>query len=95
MTTAVYVSVQLASRAHLTASLQDDSNPPLSHLGVYPQYPVIVIACNCPPLQVDWVNGYHTECRKKVGAFLTSQGKAEVVQWLEKQTQPLSPALNK
>lgn len=41
------------------------------------------------PLQIDWLNNYHTTCLKTVGQYLTEKGKTNVFQWLQRETQPI------
>ncbi|XP_053548744.1 xaa-Pro aminopeptidase 1 isoform X2 [Bombina bombina] len=40
--------------------------------------------------EIDWVNAYHKKCRDVVGAELEKQGRHEALQWLIKETQPIS-----
>lgn len=37
----------------------------------------------------DWLNDYHKECRKTVGAELERQGRKEALDWLIRETQPI------
>ena len=39
--------------------------------------------------QITWLNNYHAECLDKVGSYLADTGKAEVLKWLERETQAL------
>uniref|UniRef100_A0A8C5R3B9 X-prolyl aminopeptidase 1 n=1 Tax=Leptobrachium leishanense TaxID=445787 RepID=A0A8C5R3B9_9ANUR len=43
--------------------------------------------------EVAWVNAYHQKCRDVVGAELEKQGRAGALQWLIRETQPISKAL--
>lgn len=38
----------------------------------------------------DWLNHYHQLCREVIGAELKKQGKMETLQWLMKETEPIS-----
>ncbi|KAM9326178.1 xaa-Pro aminopeptidase 1 [Gastrophryne carolinensis] len=40
--------------------------------------------------EVNWVNDYHKRCREVVGAELRKQGRHEALQWLIRETQPIS-----
>ncbi|XP_053307004.1 xaa-Pro aminopeptidase 1 isoform X2 [Spea bombifrons] len=40
--------------------------------------------------EVDWVNEYHKQCRNIVGAELEKQGRQEALQWLIRETVPIS-----
>lgn len=39
--------------------------------------------------EVNWLNEYHSTCRKVVGSYLESIGKGHVKSWLERETVPL------
>lgn len=40
--------------------------------------------------EVDWVNDYHKKCREVTGVELERQGRSEALQWLIRETQPIS-----
>uniref|UniRef100_G1KFD1 X-prolyl aminopeptidase 1 n=1 Tax=Anolis carolinensis TaxID=28377 RepID=G1KFD1_ANOCA len=40
--------------------------------------------------ECDWVNDYHRKCREVVGAELERQGRHEALQWLIRETEPIS-----
>ncbi|XP_053165918.1 xaa-Pro aminopeptidase 1 [Hemicordylus capensis] len=42
------------------------------------------------PKECDWVNDYHKKCREVVGAELERQGRHEALQWLIRETEPIS-----
>ncbi|XP_066475657.1 xaa-Pro aminopeptidase 1 isoform X3 [Tiliqua scincoides] len=42
------------------------------------------------PKECDWVNNYHKKCREVVGAELERQGRHEALQWLIRETEPIS-----
>lgn len=42
------------------------------------------------PLQCDWLNSYHQTCRDVVGKELQSQGRQEALEWLIRETEPVS-----
>ncbi|XP_061492045.1 xaa-Pro aminopeptidase 1 isoform X3 [Rhineura floridana] len=42
------------------------------------------------PKECDWVNEYHRKCREVVGAELEQQGRHEALQWLIRETEPIS-----
>ncbi|XP_031760695.1 xaa-Pro aminopeptidase 1 isoform X1 [Xenopus tropicalis] len=42
--------------------------------------------------EVDWLNEYHRQCREVVGAELEKQGRHNALQWLLRETQPISKA---
>ncbi|KAJ7325189.1 hypothetical protein JRQ81_018209 [Phrynocephalus forsythii] len=42
------------------------------------------------PKECDWVNNYHRKCREVVGAELERQGRHEALQWLIRETEPIS-----
>lgn len=39
--------------------------------------------------EITWLNEYHAECYRQVSPLLLSQGRTEVLTWLQKQTQPI------
>ncbi|EMP39774.1 Xaa-Pro aminopeptidase 1 [Chelonia mydas] len=40
--------------------------------------------------ECDWVNDYHRKCREVIGAELKSQGRHEALQWLIRETEPIT-----
>lgn len=42
------------------------------------------------PKECDWVNNYHKKCREVVGAELERQGRHEALQWLIRETEPIT-----
>ncbi|KAG8430555.1 hypothetical protein GDO86_020396 [Hymenochirus boettgeri] len=40
--------------------------------------------------EVDWLNLYHKQCREVVGSELEKQGRQDALQWLIKETHPIS-----
>ena len=40
--------------------------------------------------QIDWVDQYHQQCRNLVGPELERQGRTRALQWLLKETEPIS-----
>ncbi|KPP70686.1 Xaa-Pro aminopeptidase 1-like [Scleropages formosus] len=42
------------------------------------------------PIQRDWLNEYHRQCRDIVGAELERQGRKEALDWLIRETQPIA-----
>ncbi|KAF7254644.1 Xaa-Pro aminopeptidase 1, partial [Varanus komodoensis] len=40
--------------------------------------------------ECDWVNDYHRRCREVIGAELEQQGRHEALQWLIRETEPIS-----
>ncbi|GAA6072508.1 xaa-Pro aminopeptidase 1 isoform X1 [Tachysurus ichikawai] len=38
----------------------------------------------------DWLNDYHQQCRETVGAELQRQGRKEGLDWLIRETQPIT-----
>nr|XP_033798041.1 xaa-Pro aminopeptidase 1 isoform X1 [Geotrypetes seraphini]XP_033798043.1 xaa-Pro aminopeptidase 1 isoform X1 [Geotrypetes seraphini]XP_033798045.1 xaa-Pro aminopeptidase 1 isoform X1 [Geotrypetes seraphini]XP_033798046.1 xaa-Pro aminopeptidase 1 isoform X1 [Geotrypetes seraphini]XP_033798047.1 xaa-Pro aminopeptidase 1 isoform X1 [Geotrypetes seraphini]XP_033798048.1 xaa-Pro aminopeptidase 1 isoform X1 [Geotrypetes seraphini]XP_033798049.1 xaa-Pro aminopeptidase 1 isoform X1 [Geotrypetes s len=42
--------------------------------------------------ECDWVNSYHQKCQEVVGSELEKQGRLEALQWLIRETQPVSNA---
>lgn len=43
-----------------------------------------------PLLQCDWLNNYHLTCRDVIGKELQKQGRQEALEWLIRETQPIS-----
>ncbi|GIY59673.1 xaa-Pro aminopeptidase 1 [Caerostris extrusa] len=39
--------------------------------------------------EIEWLNNYHATCQDIIGKLLKDQGKAEALEWLLKETQPL------
>ncbi|XP_060097682.1 xaa-Pro aminopeptidase 1 [Heteronotia binoei] len=42
------------------------------------------------PKECNWVNDYHKKCREVIGAELERQGRHEALQWLIRETEPIS-----
>lgn len=42
------------------------------------------------PAEIEWLNNYHTQCRKKIGKMLKDQGKTDVYNWLVELTEPVA-----
>ena len=41
-------------------------------------------------MQCDWLNSYHLTCRDVIGKELQKQGRQEALEWLIRETQPIS-----
>lgn len=41
-------------------------------------------------LQCEWLNNYHQTCRDVIGKELQKQGRQEALEWLLRETQPIS-----
>ena len=41
------------------------------------------------PLEIEWLNEYHTKCWEQVGPLLREKGNMKVYQWLQNQTRLL------
>lgn len=39
--------------------------------------------------QIEWINGYHEQCRLVVGKLLEETGKDAALKWLLRETQPI------
>jgi hypothetical protein len=40
-------------------------------------------------IQIKWLNDYHATCLQVVGDYLKEKGKADVLGWLQRETQPI------
>jgi len=42
------------------------------------------------PVEIEWLNDYHKQCREKIGKMLKDQGKPDVNKWLVEITEPVT-----
>ena len=40
--------------------------------------------------EIEWVNAYHSQCRDIIGKELEKQNKKDVLEWLNRETTPIS-----
>lgn len=51
---------------------------------------LVTVWCPSSSPQCDWLNSYHQTCRNVIGKELQMQGRQEALEWLLRETEPIS-----
>lgn len=56
-------------------------------LELWTRYGPVISLCILP--QIEWLNKYHATCLQVVGDYLKEKDKMDVLQWLQRETEPI------
>lgn len=83
-------TVVMAVAAKTQNSFNDKQYVKFEAVSFVPYWKSLIDIDIMTPVEIEWLNDYHKQCREKIGKMLKDQGKHDVNKWLVELTEPIT-----